>query len=168
MYKRVASLILLLAMLTMAVVFPAAADDDTITVTGTIFLSTLDMSASSWYATAETQAFLAVLVPFELDEYPAIYDTVLDAIASGSVYISREDSQLWLYYFGQEQAAFVCYMPEIDSLVAVEVDVAMPSSLLSGTVMSQLKSDGTVNDYAAVSSSNILNALQLVLDTLEN
>ena len=168
MYKRVASLILLLAMLTMAVVFPAAADDDTTTVIGTTLLSALDMSASSWYATAETQAFLAVLVPFELDEYPAIYDTVLDAIVSGSVYISREDSQLWLYYFGQEQAAFVCYMPELDSLVAVEVDVAMPSSLLSGTVMSQLKSDGTVNAYDTVSSSDILSALQLVLDALEN
>lgn len=59
-------------------------------------------------------------------------------------------------------------MPELDSLVAVEVDVAMPSSLLSGTVMSQLKSDGTVNAYDTVSSSDILSALQLVLDALEN
>lgn len=166
MYKRLASLILVLAMLTMAVIFPAAADDDATTVVGTTFLSVLDMSASSWYASADSRALLAGLVPIEFEEYPAIYDTAIDAIGTGSVYISRDDAQLWLYYYGQEKATFVCYMPDYDSLVAVEVDVAMPSSLLSGMVMSQLKSDGSVNDYDTVASSDILNMLQQVGDAL--
>lgn len=129
-------------------------------------LSAADVSASDWYETEEMRALFCATAAMDIvlqkkDEYSS---AVISALYAGCSYMAKDGFTLSAYYFGEEQAVLLFYVPLTGECEVVIREMSAIS--LADFLMAGLKRAGNITSYYAVENSDILSMMKLVIETL--
>lgn len=163
--KRVFSTLVTITLLLM-VLLPASAESTTVSL-DPYFMTTLDYTATQWYADNDSRTILATVALLDLvlagNDSLTAYAT--DAMIKNAVYIGKSSLNLYIFFFGNDGMTFVSFRPmteeaEIASIAGVSYEYAEYS-------MEGLIDDGLISSYHQVDSEDILTTYGQIVENME-
>lgn len=131
-----------------------------------LFLSVFDYPASEWYSGEFNRSLLATcaMIDAVLVDNEQWTGIIKDALSANTIYVARTDDMLLVFFFAKTEMLVAYYTPSVTLFSLSQMDIT--STTTPATRMAGYKSNGIIQSYYAVSTSDIMEVYEMIMGAL--